>query len=203
MATPGERYANLAANAVWGDIDWARARLKPFAGKTVHVTPWPLPGFTLRVTPDGTWENATLDSPSAADVRLEFSPALLPRLASAPDKPGSAVQGDGDPVFLQALRDLGDVLPLAFEERLSSWVGPIAAHGIATGLRTLSEWPATAAGRVNAGVASYFTEESATLLKKSTFADFRKDVAEVSARVDRAASVADAERRRTLRASDA
>jgi len=100
MASPGERYANVAANAVWGDIDWARARLKPFAGKTVHVVPWPLPGFTLRVTQDGTWENATLESAEAADVRLKFSPSLLPRLASAPDKPGSAVDGDGDPAFL-------------------------------------------------------------------------------------------------------
>jgi ubiquinone biosynthesis protein UbiJ len=199
MAGPGERYAHFAANAMWGDIDWARARLKPFAGKTVFVMPWPFPGFGLRVTPEGTWENAILASPDAADVRLKFSPALLPRLASAPDKPGSAVDGDGDPVFLQALRDLGDVLPLAFEERLSSWIGPIAAHGVATTLRAMTAWPAAAAGRVNAGVASYFTEESPALLKKSTFADFRRDVAEVSARVDRASSAADAEARRRSR----
>jgi ubiquinone biosynthesis protein UbiJ len=201
MAMPGQRYAHVAANAMWGDIDWARARLKPFAGKTVHVMAWPFPGVTLRVTPEGTWETAMLDSPSLADVRLRFSPAVLPRLASAPDKPGSAVEGDGDPVFLQALRDLGDVLPLAFEERLSSWIGPIAAHGIATAMRAMTAWPAAAAGRINSGVASYFSEESQTLLKKRAFADFRRDVAEVSARVDRAATAADAEQRRRTRRS--
>lgn len=196
MATPGQRYAHVAANAMWGDIDWARARLKPFAGKTVWVMPWPFPGFALRVTADGNWESAIVASPEAADVRLKFSPALLPRLVSAPDKPGSAVEGDGDPVFLQALRDLGDVLPLAFEERLSSWIGPIAAHGVSTTLRAMTSWPAAAAGRVNAGVASYFTEESPTLLKKTTFADFRRDVADVSERVDRAEMAADTETRR-------
>ena len=48
--TPNARFARVAANAVWGDVDWARARLKAFAGRTVHVSPWPLPGFVLRVT---------------------------------------------------------------------------------------------------------------------------------------------------------
>jgi len=180
--TPNARFARVAANAMWGDIDWARARLKAFAGRTVHVAPWPLPGFALRVTADGLWEDVRLDSAKDADVRLRLSPALLPRLASMPDRPGSAVEGDGDAEFLQALRDLGDVFPLAVEERLSALIGPIAAHGAASAFRALSAWPATAAERVNAGFAAYFTEESAVLPRRGAFNGFRDELERTAAR---------------------
>jgi ubiquinone biosynthesis protein UbiJ len=174
-----------AANAMWGGSDWAKERLLPFAGRTVQVSVWPAPPFSLRVAADGSWDAANLEPGQEADVRLRFSPALLPQLASAPDKPGSALDGDGDPEFLQALRDLGDVLPLAFEERLSSLVGPIAAHGIASSVRALAAWPAIAADRINAGFGAYLTEESQALLKKSALASFAAEVAALSARADR------------------
>jgi ubiquinone biosynthesis protein UbiJ len=183
-----------AANALWGDVAWARERLQPFAGRTVHVTVWPIPGFGLRVAPDGTWEPASPLSGEQADVRLRFTPALVPRLAGAPDKPGSALDGDGDPEFLQALRDLGDVLPLAFEERLSSIVGPLAAHGISSTMRALAAWPAIAVDRINAGVGAYFTEESQTLLKKSSLAAFAEELATLAERVNRAERSAPAAR---------
>ena len=179
-----------AANAVWGGIDWARERLQPFAGRTVYVTAWPMPGFAMRVSAAGIWEAAALDSADQADVRLRFSPALVPRLAGAPDKPGSALEGDGDPEFLQALRDLGDVLPLALEDRLSSLVGPLAAHGVSSTLRALAAWPAIAADRINAGIGAYFTEESQALVKKSSFAAFEQEVAALAERADRIAAAA-------------
>lgn len=183
--TPNARFARVAANAVWGDVDWARARLKAFAGRTVHVSPWPLPGFVLRVTADGTWEDASLGSAQEADVRVRLSPALLPRLAAMPDRPGSAIDGEGEPEFLQALRDLGDVLPLAVEERLSSLIGPLAAHGLSSTFRALSAWPAQAGERLNAGFAAYFTEESSALPKRSAFNAFKAEIAELEERVAR------------------
>ena len=179
------RYANAAAGSVLGSLDWAHEKLRPFAGRTVHVSAWPLPGVALRVGADGNWEDAALDSPQQADARLRVSPAVLPRLAGTPDKPGSALEGDGDPEFLQTLRELGDVLPLAIEERLSSVIGPIGAHAVASAMRAMAAWPASAAERVNAGVGAYVTEESATLLKKSTLVAFAAELAELEASVDR------------------
>ena len=189
MLSPA-RYANVAAGSMLGDLDWARDKLRPFAGRTIHVSAWPMPGLALRVAPDGDWEDATLDSPKQADVRLRISPAMLPRLAGAPDKPGSALEGDGDPQFLQVLRDLGDILPLACEERLSSLIGPLAAHGVASAVRAMAAWPAIAAERVNAGFGAYVTEESQALLKKSALAAFAVGVDDVAARVDRLAAAA-------------
>src|SRR5207237_6713334 len=107
------------------------------------------------------------------------------RLAGAPEKPGSAIEGDGDPELLQTLRDVGDVLPLVFEERLSSIIGPVAAHGVASTMRAMALWPAAALERVNAGIGAYATEESQALLKKSTLTAFAAELAEVVARVDR------------------
>ena len=106
----------------------------------------------------------------------------------APDKPGAAIDLDGEPDLVQALRDLFDVLPLAIEERLSSLIGPIAAHGIATGMRGLASWPGHAAERVGAGLAAYLTEESATLLKRRTFEAFGDDLAALEERVERLAA---------------
>ncbi|MEO7761250.1 MAG: hypothetical protein ABIS68_04980 [Casimicrobiaceae bacterium] len=181
---PNGRFAHLAANAVWRDIDWAHGRLRPFAGRTVHIAAWPLPGIAMRVATNGDWEDATLTSAADADVRLRLSPALVPRVIGAPDKAGSALDGDGDPEFLQALRDLGDVLPRAFEERLSSVIGPLAAHGIASTMRSLASWPAIAGERIGAGIGAYFTEETPALLKKSTLASFAAELAELAARVE-------------------
>jgi ubiquinone biosynthesis protein UbiJ len=188
MSAPSfARFARSAANATWRDVDWARAQLQPHAGKTLRVEIWPLgfAGFTLQVSPDGEWADAAADGGRQADATLRLTPAMLPRLATAPDKPGAAIALDGEPTLVQTLRDLSDVLPLALEERLTSLIGPIAAHGISSAIRALAAWPGHAAARVGAGVAAYLTEESATLLKHRTFEAFRIEVAELRERVGR------------------
>jgi ubiquinone biosynthesis protein UbiJ len=184
-------FARRAANATWRDVDWARAQLQPHAGKILRVEIWPLAfaGFTLQISPDGDWDDATAAAGRQADAILRLTPAMLPRLATAlataPDKPGAAIDLDGEPTLVQTLRDLLDVLPLAIEERLSSLVGPIAAHGISSAMRALASWPGYAAGRIGAGLAAYLTEESATLLKRKTFEAFGNEVAALRERVDR------------------
>lgn len=189
------RYARRAANATWGDVDWARVQLTPHAGKSLRVEVWPFvfAGFTLQVSALGDWDDAA-EPGAAPDATLRLSPALLPRLASAlaaaqdkADKPGAAIDLHGEPAFVQTLRDLADVLPLALDERLATLIGPIAAHGFSTGMRALASWPGYAAERVGTGLAAYLTEESQTLLKHRSFAAFRNDVAALSARVDRLA----------------
>jgi ubiquinone biosynthesis accessory factor UbiJ len=181
------RFARRAANATWRDVDWARAQLQPHAGKTLRVEIWPLDfaGFTLQISPEGNWDDASQVSGQRADATLRLTPAMLPRLATAPDKPGAAIDLDGEPKLVQTLRDLQDVLPLAIEERLASLVGPIAAHGISSAMRALASWPGHAAERVGAGLAAYLTEETATLLKRHTFEAFGNEVAAVRERVDR------------------
>lgn len=187
------RFARHAANVTWRDVDWARAQLRPHAGRTVRVEIWPLAfaGFTLQISPDGDWEDSTAESGRQADATLRLTPAMLPRLATAwataPDKPGAAVDLDGEPLLVQTLRDLVDVLPLALEERFASAVGPIAAHGMASATRSLVSWPGYAAARIGAGLAAYLTEESATLLKRKTFEAFGNEVDSLRERVDRLA----------------
>jgi ubiquinone biosynthesis accessory factor UbiJ len=183
------RFTRRAANATWRDVDWARAQLQPHAGKILRVVAWP-PGFadfTLQISAAGDWDDATADNGRQADAVLRLSPAMLPRLAMAPDKPGAAVDLDGETALVQALRDLFDVLPLAIEERLASLIGPIAAHGISSAMRALASWPGYAALRIGAGLAAYLTEESATLLKRNTFEAFGNEVAGLRERVDRLA----------------
>jgi ubiquinone biosynthesis accessory factor UbiJ len=190
MSTPSyARFARRAANATWRDVDWARALLQPHAGKTLRVEMWPLPfgGYTLQISPDGDWDDATAPSGQKPDATLRLTPAMIPRLANAPDKPGAAIDLDGEPALVQTLRDLFDVLPLALEERLATLIGPIAAHGVSGAMRALASWPGHAALRIGAGLAAYLTEESATLLKRKTLEAFGNDVAALRERVDRLA----------------
>src|SRR5579862_5176628 len=112
-ASPITYAGRLASNALLGDAEWARAHLRPHAGKSVHVSAWPWPGSTLRVSADGDLEDAQGVAGADADVRVRLGPATLPRWAMNVDKPGGALDGDGDPALLQALRDVADVAPLA------------------------------------------------------------------------------------------
>lgn len=187
FAPPFARFARRAANATWRDVDWARTLLQPHAGKTLRVEIWPMAfaGFALQISSDGDWEDATAPTGQRADATLRLAPSMLPRLAMAPDKPGAAIDLEGEPTLVQTLRELLDVLPLAIEERLSSRIGPIAAHGISSAMRALASWPGYAAERIGAGLAAYLTEERPTLLKRKTFEAFGNDVAALEERVDR------------------
>jgi ubiquinone biosynthesis protein UbiJ len=188
-------FARRAANATWRDVDWARAQLLPYAGKTLRIEIWPpaFAAFTLRIAADGGWDDANGQSGQEADAILRLTPALLPKLVTelaaastaAPDKPGAALDLKGEPALVQALRDLLDVLPLVLEEKVSAVIGPIATHGVSSVLRAVAAWPGHAAARIGAGLAAYLTEESATLLKRSTFAAFAGEVAALGERVDR------------------
>lgn len=179
--------ARHAANAAWRDVDWARTQRRPHAGKTLRVEFWPFDfaGFSLRVSPDGDWEDASPGNALPPDATLRLAPSLLPRLASAPDRPGAVLDLDGDAALVQTLRDLHDVLPLALEEGLSSLIGPIGAHGISTLMRGLVSWPAHAAERVGAGIAAYLTEESPALVPRSAYQEFAADVVALRARMER------------------
>lgn len=186
-SAPFGRFARRAANATWRDVDWARTLLAAHAGKTLRVEVWPLAvaGFTLRITPDGAWDDAAGADGQQADATLRLTPALIPRWAAAPDNSGAALDLAGEPALVRALRDLSDVLPLAIEERLTALIGPLAAHGVSSAMRALAAWPAHAAERIGAGLAAYLTEESATLLKRRTFDDFALDLAALARRVER------------------
>lgn len=162
-------------------------RLQPHVGKILRIEVWPLSfaEIRLRVGATGEWNDASTAASVLVDATLRISPSLLPKLARAPDKPGATLDLTGDPGFVQALREVHDVLPLAFEQRLSSLVGPLFAHGISTVLHALVAWPAHAGGRVGAGIGTYLTEEQRTLVPRSAFTGFAEDIAALRARVDR------------------
>ncbi|MEP7084599.1 MAG: hypothetical protein ABI854_07665 [Betaproteobacteria bacterium] len=175
------------ANTAWRDVDWAHTRLQPHVGKVLRIEVWPLSfvELRLRVSATGEWDDASSAPALPVDATLRISPSLLPKLARAPDKPGATLDLTGDPGFVQALREVHDVLPLALEQRLSSLVGPIFAHGISTALQGLATWPAHASDRVGAGIGAYLIEEQGTLVARSAFTGFAADVAALRARVDR------------------
>jgi len=183
---PLSGLARLAANSTWRDVDWARRKLEAHAGKSVRFEAWPL-GFasiTLRISAEGDWQDGEPDAVPDATVRI--TPALFARLLNAPGKLGSAFSPDasGDSALVDTLRDLHDVLPLAIEEKMSSIVGPVIAHGVSSAAASIGAWPGYAAERAGAGLAAYWTQENATLPGRPAFETFRQEIAELDRRVD-------------------
>lgn len=183
---PLSGLARLAANSTWGEVDWARRKLEAHAGKSVCFEAWPggFAAITLRISAEGDWQDAQPDA--VPDATMRITPALFARLLNAPGKLGSAFSPDasGDPALVETLRDLHDVLPLAIEEKMSSVVGPVIAHGLWSAVASIGTWPAYAAERAGAGLAAYWTQENATLPGRPAFATFRQEIADLGRRVD-------------------
>ena len=181
-------FARFAANNAWRGSEWAGAQLLPHAGKALRVEVWPLSSFVLRVSAEGSWEDADADfspvAPAAPDATLRITPAVAAKLAQLPEKPGRALDLTGDAEFVGALRDLHDVLPLALDDRLSALAGPIAAHALSTALRSLAAWPRQVADRVGAGAAAYLTEEAPLLLKRQSLRTFTEELEKLAERTE-------------------
>lgn len=183
--------ASAVANTAWRNSGWALTHLQPYAGKTLRVElipplgALPLSTFAMRVTADGNWETVASENPdseAAADATLRMTSTVGARLAQLPDKPGGALDITGDAGFVAALRDLHDVLPIAIEDRISSVVGPIAAHAALSTLRSIARWPQTVAERLNASTVAWIVEEQRMLVGRGSFERFAKDVEALSER---------------------
>ena len=190
MSTFFGSFASAAAKTAWGDSAWAMTHLLPHAGKTLRVelspplAPSPVASFAIRVTDDGNWAPVGdfTNASDAPDATLRLTPRVGMQLAQLPDKPGAALDLSGDAGFVAALRDLHDVLPIAIEDRVSAFVGPIVAHALMTTMRSIARWPGQAADRVGMGAAAWGREEQRTLVSRPAFDRFAADVAALAER---------------------
>jgi ubiquinone biosynthesis protein UbiJ len=188
MSTLFGSFASTAAKTAWGDSAWAMTHLLPHAGKILRVELFPplassaVASFAIRVTDDGNWEPAGDATANPADATLKLTPRVGVLLAQLPEKPGAALDLTGNAEFVSALRDLHDVLPIAIEDRVSAFLGPLVAHALTTTMRSVARWPAEAANRVGAGAAAWGGEEQRTLVGRPAFDRFAADVAALAER---------------------
>lgn len=134
-----EQGALAALNHLLQAAPWATARLAPFAGRAVrvHLPPWHL---DVQLRADGLFETLPAVNRTAFAVVIHL-PADAPFLAlQGAQALQRAVRIEGSADLAEALSFVLRHLSWDYEEDLSHYLGDIAAHRLARGLRHLTHW---------------------------------------------------------------
>ena len=182
--------AAAAINHAMRDADWARERLRPYAGRSVQFEVPPLT-VVLRVEADGWVAPAPPETEPAAIVHVS-GPALL-RFAWLGDTTArQEVQIDGDGALAAAVTGVLAGLRWDVEEDLSVLVGDIAARRLVRGGTALLAWQSQVASRLARALAEYWTEEEPLIASRAALSGFagevdalRDDTERLSQRIDR------------------
>ncbi len=170
-----------AANHLLGQADWARRRLRGFAGRHARfeMPPWRL---EFRIDDEGWFEPA---SSEAVDVTVTL-PAETPLLAlQGIETAMSRAHVTGNAEFATALSFVLKNLRWDAEEDLSRLVGDIAAHRIVGTASRFAAWQKEAARNLAENVAEYLGNEAGILTHRRDFSGFRDELAEFTRRLER------------------
>lgn len=156
------------------DEDWARDRLKAFAGQTARLELGAL-SLALEITADGLLTAARKDVAATVTIAL---PADAPLRALA-DRSSlfATAQISGSAELAETLRFLSRNLGWDVESDLAGLVGDIAARRLVEGGRRLAKWQVQQARNLGLNVAEYFTEENPLLARRQDIAAFCVEVA--------------------------
>ena len=158
-------------NHLLRSADWARERLRGFAGSTVCLATPPLSSAAFILQPDGTLAAAEANAEIAATVTV--SPPVLFRLVILRDETArSEVNVNGDAALASALTSVFTGLRWDVEEDLSRIVGDMAAHRMVETGAQLWQWQARAAGSLAGSIGEYLTHERSILASREAVSEF-------------------------------
>jgi ubiquinone biosynthesis protein UbiJ len=164
----------IGLNHVLRQQDWPRARLRPFAGRTVAFRLAPFPDLCVSIRDDGLLDEARADS--EADLTVTLKPSELPRLLRRDENALSDIAFAGAADLAQVVRQLFRELEWDVEEDLSRIFGDALAHRMAQTGRDLVSWQQEAATRLAQNFADYWTEERPLIIRREQIADFGAEV---------------------------
>lgn len=167
------RTAAAAINHLLASAAWARARLQPYAGRTVHAQTLPF-ALALTLTAEGLWQAAAPEA--VPDLTLRVTPPVALRLALRDARAWREVVFEGDAALARELGFLAEHLRWEAEEDLSRVVGDVAAHRIAESARTLARWPRAGFESLAQAFAAYWTEERPLVAARDDVAAFNRGV---------------------------
>jgi len=154
--------------------NWAREKLRPFAGRTARFECPPL-SLTLTVQESGEVKAADL-SATAPDATVKLTTSLMLRLAARDQAACAEITVDGDTAFATVLNQIVRNLRWDVEEDLSRVFGDIAAHRMVQTGKSLDQWRAQATDNLLRSFAEYWTEERPLIARARDVAQFNRDV---------------------------
>ena len=161
--------------------DWARARLKSFAGETAWLEMPPL-RLAIAITPEGCLRHGDSNSDLEPTVRISL-PADTPLkiLCGFSDRASLLASAQ-----IQGSADLADCLGFVFrnlswdvESDLAPRVGDIAARRLVHFGRQFAVWQHELRWNLARNLADFFTEEKPTIAKHRDVAEFGRQINEL------------------------
>ena len=171
-----------AINHLLSGEDWARERLRVFAGQTVHIDLASLK-LALEITPQGIF--AAGDKNVAATVSVRLPADALRRILTDRNSLLAASQISGAADLAECLGFISRNLSWDAEADLSHVVGDIAARRLVSGGKQVLQWPGQQAKNLALNLTEYFTEESPTIASRQDVAAFCAEVDKLREPLDR------------------
>lgn len=169
-------------NHLLAGADWARDRLRPFAGRHLYLSLLPVQ-IAMVVDPDGYFASSAF-SGADVDVRITLPPAAGARMFEGVEGLMREARIEGNAEFAQEIGFVLRNLRWDYEEDLSRLVGDIAARRLTTSLGGFLRWQRDAMQRFTENVVEYLTEEQPVLAKQGDLQKMARDVRALEAALD-------------------
>ena len=168
-----------ALNHILQREDWARARLKEFAGRHARLEAPPWLRLALVVGSDGRLEAASADGPADVCIRLPEHAPL--RYLGRPRDALAAARIEGVADFAETLGFVFRNLHWDVEEDLARYLGDIPARRLTKLGQGFFAWQRDAMQRLGANFGEYVADESSLLPGGSEERRLADEIARVEA----------------------
>ena len=182
---PGIHALNHLLNAE----EWARARLKPYAGQCVAFRSPPLPDLRLEILDTGLLQRAAEDS--ATNLVVTIGAGALPAMLRGEDALLREIEIEGNAELAGSVQYLFRHLRWDVAEDLSKVFGDALAQRMVSEAGRFAAWNREAAEKLAQNFAEYWTEEQPLLARPEEVRQFladtdklRDDLARLEKRVD-------------------
>ena len=184
LTHPGIHALNHLLNAE----EWARERLRPYAGLCVAFRSPPLPDLRLEILDSGLLRTAADDS--ATNLVVTLGAGALPALLRGEDALLREIEIEGNAELAASVQYLFRHLRWDAAEDLSKVFGDALAQRMVTEAGRFAAWNREAAERLAQNFAEYWTEEQPLLARPEEVRQFladtdrlRDDVARLEKRI--------------------
>jgi ubiquinone biosynthesis accessory factor UbiJ len=164
--------AVAAINHLLRSASWARAQLKPFAGKTVQFRMPPL-NVALSIQDNGEVGAATT---TGVDAKFTLTPGIALRVLGGDASAWRAVEAEGDTALAREILVIAQNLRWDAEEDLSRLFGDIVAHRMVLAANELKRWQRDTADSFARSAAAYWTEEQPLIATRQDVERYVRDV---------------------------
>lgn len=162
-----------ALNHLLGGANWARERLKPYAGKRARLEMSPF-SFGFEISAEGYVQQS--NDPSMPDVTVRLPAATPFLLPQGLDRIMAEAQVEGNAEFATELSFVFRNLHWDAEEDLSRLVGDIAARRLVQGATGFLAWQKQAVTNLGENIAEYLAYENHLLVPSAEFSAWRSDI---------------------------